>query len=168
MRERTLILAAAALGLVASPLGAQVAPTRVAYNEQLAAAPLPTTVPWPVANRAFERGEILTEQDFVTQQLPARVAASLAPLETIVGKAAARAIPYGTALRQGDVMEPQMVYRGATVKLHVRTGGIDIASSGRALSDGQRGQAIRVFSNVSSRTLDAIVEGPGVVHLAGF
>jgi flagella basal body P-ring formation protein FlgA len=65
-------------------------------------------------------------------------------------------------------MEPQLVYRGAPVKVHVRLGGIDIASTGRALSDGQYGQTIRIFSNVSSRTLEAVVEGAGVVHLAGF
>ena len=130
--------------------------------------PAPSTVAWPVLSRPFERGEVLTAQDFVTQQFPARSVAGLQPLEAFVGKAATRSIPAGTALRQSDVMEPQLVYRGATVKVHVRIGGIDIASSGRALSDGQRGQTVRVFSNVSSRTLDAVVEGPGVVHLAGF
>lgn len=166
---RILCLTTVALaGLQPTTADAQSWQNAATYGTQPAAASTPTTVAWPVANRAFERGDVLTEQDFVTQQLPARSAVGLLSLDTLVGKAASRPISAGTALRQSDVMEPQLVYRGAPVKVHVRLGGIDIASTGRALSDGQYGQTIRIFSNVSSRTLEAVVEGAGVVHLAGF
>lgn len=136
-----------------SPYGAKPAP------------PLATTIAWPIANRSFERGEVLTEQDFVTQPLPARATVGLLPIDALMGKVASRAIPSGSALRQADIMEPQLVYRGAPVRVHVRIEGIDIASSGRALGDGQYGKSVRVFSNVSSRTLNAVVIGPGVVQL---
>lgn len=167
MLARHFLLAAAIGVLAPSAVTAQVWQSPGPVGTPPATAAMSATVPWPVPNRSFERGEILTEQDFSTQQLSARSVPGLLPLESLVGKAASRMIPAGSALRQSDVMEPQLVYRGGPVKLHVRIDGIDIASSGRALGDGQLGRTVRVFSNVSSRTVDAIVIGPGVVQLAG-
>lgn len=168
MRALAVVFATVAAGTAPEVAFAQTWQSAATYHAQPAAASLPATVAWHVANRALERGEILAEQDFVTQQLPARSVVGLTPLDGLVGKAVARPIQAGAVLRQADVMEPQLVYRGTPVKVHVRVGGIDIASTGRALSDGQRGQIVRVFSNVSSRTMEAVVEGPGVVHLVGF
>ena len=132
------------------------------------AASLPADVPWPALNRAVERGQVFTEQDFVTQTIQARSTSSLLPLESIIGKAAAHAMPEGTILRASDVIEPQLVYRGAPVTLRVQIGGILITSTGRALADGRLGMPVRVFSNVSNRTLDAVVQGPAIVNLAGY
>jgi len=127
-----------------------------------------TDVPRPALNRAVERGQVFTEQDFVTQTTQARATSGLLPLESIIGKAAARSIPEGTFLRASDVIEPQLVYRGAPVTLRVQIGGILITSTARALADGRMGMPVRVFSNVSNRTLDAVVQGPAVVNLVGF
>lgn len=127
-----------------------------------------TDVPWPALNRAVERGQVFTEQDFVTQTTQARATSGLLPLESIIGKAAARSIPEGTFLRASDVIEPQLVYRGAPVTLRVQIGGILITSTARALADGRMGMPVRVFSPVSNRTLDAVVQGPAVVNLAGY
>jgi flagella basal body P-ring formation protein FlgA len=141
---------------------------------QPTAAPRPQTasvvadVPWPALNRPVERGQVFTEQDFVTQPTQARATSGLLPLEAILGKAAARAIPEGAFLRASDVIEQQLVYRGAPVTLRVRIGGILITSPGRALADGRMGMPVRVFSDVSNRTVDAVVQGPAIVNLAGY
>ena len=132
------------------------------------AASMAAEVPWPALNRAVERGQVFTEQDFVTQPTQARATGSLLPLERVVGKAAAHAIPEGTFLRASDIIEPQLVYRGAPVTLRVQIGGILITSPGRALADGRMGMPVRVFSNVSNRTLDAVVQGPAIVNLVGY
>jgi flagella basal body P-ring formation protein FlgA len=125
-------------------------------------------VPWSALNRAVERGHVFTEQDFVTLKTQARATSSLLPMESIVGKAAARSMPEGAFLRSSDVIEPQLVYRGAPVTLRVQIGGILITSPGRALADGRMGMPVRVFSNVSNRTVDAVVQGPATVNLAGY
>lgn len=132
------------------------------------AAPLVTSVSWPALNKAVERGQVFAAQDFAMQTTPARATISLLPLESIIGKAAARAIPEGAFLRAADVIEPQLVYRGSPVTLRVQIGGILITSTARALADGRMGMPVRVFSNVSNRTLDAVVQGPAIVNLAGF
>lgn len=132
------------------------------------AASAASDVPWPALNRTVERGQVFTAQDFTTQTTSARATNSLLPLESMVGKAAARSMPEGTFLRASDVIEPQLVYRGAPVTLRVQIGGILITSTARALADGRMGMPVRVFSPVSNRTLDAVVQGPAVVNLAGF
>jgi flagella basal body P-ring formation protein FlgA len=71
-------------------------------------------------------------------------------------------------LRASDVIEQQLVYRGAPVTLRVQIGGILITSTGRALADGRMGMPVRVFSDVSNRTVDAVVQGPAIVNMAGY
>ena len=142
------------------------------WQQPATAGPQPVTavtdIPWPALNRAVERGQVLTEQDFVTQKTQARATSGLLPLEAVVGKAAARSIPEGTFLRASDVIEQQLVYRGDPVTLRVQIGSILITSTGRALADGRMGMPVRVFSNVSNRTVDAVVQGPAIVNLAGY
>jgi flagella basal body P-ring formation protein FlgA len=142
------------------------------WQAPAAAGPRPASVvtdaPWPALNRAVERGQVFTEQDFVTQTTQARATSGLLPLDAIIGKAAARAIPEGAFLRASDVIEQQLVYRGAPVTLRVQIGGILITSTGRALADGRMGMPVRVFSDVSNRTVDAVVQGPAIVNLAGY
>ena len=127
-----------------------------------------TDAPWPALNRAVERGQVFAEQDFVTQKTQARTTSGLLPLEAIIGKAAARSIPEGAFLSASDVIEQQLVYRGAPVTLRVQIGGILITSTGRALADGRMGMPVRVFSDVSNRSVDAVVQGPAIVNLAGY
>ena len=124
-------------------------------------------VDWLALNRPVDRGRVLTLQDFSSVKITARTVAGLPAIESLIGKAAARPLQAGAVLRAGDVMDPQLVYRGSLVTVNVRLGGILITSSGRALNDAELGMPVRVLSNVSNRTLDAVAEGPGVVQLAG-
>jgi flagellar basal body P-ring formation protein FlgA len=52
------------------------------------------------------------------------------------------------------------------VMLTVKSGGLTITAQGRALSDGRRGDIVRVVATPTNRTLDGAVEGPGAVRIA--
>lgn len=162
------IVLAAAVSTLLLPVSAAAQQVALAYNPAAqAAAPVVAEVGWPTLNRPVERGRVLSLQDFSTTSIPARAATALAPVETLIGKAASRSLQAGALLRSGDVMDPQMVYRGSIVTVNVRMGGILITSSGRALNDAEFGMPVRVLSSVSNRTLDAVAEGPGAVQLVG-
>jgi len=59
----------------------------------------------------------------------------------------------------------RLVRRGAPVTLKLRSGSLTIATVGRALADGKRGERVRVVSLATRRTLDGLVDGPGEVRL---
>ncbi|GAA4009844.1 hypothetical protein GCM10022280_03640 [Sphingomonas swuensis] len=62
-------------------------------------------------------------------------------------------------------VEERLVRRGQPVTLLIRSGALRIATAGRALSDGQLGQRIRVVALATRRTLDGVVENNGEVRL---
>jgi flagella basal body P-ring formation protein FlgA len=60
-----------------------------------------------------------------------------------------------------------LVKRGEPVSLTIRSGTLLIRAQGRALSDGRRGDLVRVVALPTSRTLDGVVEANGAVRLGG-
>lgn len=126
------------------------------------AAPLMAT---PVLARTVEKGDRLSAADFETAQRPASVARSaLAPADA-TGQEAARRLMAGSPVRATDVTRPQMVKRGETVVVTVRAGALSITTTGKALSGGGIGDAVRVLTLSTNRTLDAVVEATGHVRV---
>ena len=75
-------------------------------------------------------------------------------------------VPPAPAARAQPSARPQpLVKRGEPVVIAVRSGGLVITSQGRALGSAGVGEAVRVISNDTHRTLDGIVEGPGSVRI---
>jgi len=59
----------------------------------------------------------------------------------------------------------RVVRRGEPVTLRLRSGAITIATAGRALNDGVHGARIRVVALATRRTLEGVVDGPGLVRV---
>lgn len=134
----------------------------------LLAADAPAGVPAPVLARPVERGDILSESDFVEEARPAaQAAAALAPA-AVAGMEAKRRLAPGAIVRAHDVMTARLVRRGEPVTLRVKSGALTITTQGRALSDGRRGDLVRVVTSGTSRTLDGVVDGAGAVRIAAF
>ena len=57
------------------------------------------------------------------------------------------------------------IERGEPVTVNLRSGGLTIATSGRALASGGMGDLVRVVT-ATNRTLDATVEATGAVRIA--
>lgn len=74
-------------------------------------------------------------------------------------------IKANTPLSPGLVQPPKMVKRGQNIDLFVKTRSYEIHSEGKALSDGARGDVIRVKNNRSSRIVEGTVVGPGIVQI---
>lgn len=119
----------------------------------------------PVLARNVQRGELLTAADF---QLEERAAAppALPRPDEILGKETLRPLVAGTVVQARDVTTPRLVKRGEPVTLRIRSAGLLIATPGRALADGRRGDTVRVLATSTKRTLEGRVEGPSAVLIA--
>lgn len=129
-------------------------------------APPPQMVAAPVLDHAVAKGDLLAAADFVSQDVPAGQARGAPRLKEIVGMEAARPLPAGTVVRASDLIRPQLVRRGEPVIIALRDGGLSITTAGRALGSGAAGDFVRIVSLSTNRTLDAVVEGTGMVRVA--
>jgi flagella basal body P-ring formation protein FlgA len=130
-----------------------------------AAASVAAPVDVAVLAHTVERGAPLSGADFAVERRAPGLARGALPVAAAVGQEAARRLPGGSVVREGDLVRPQLVHRGEAVTIALRTEGLSITSRGRALSGGGVGDAVRVVSLASNRTLDATVEGSGRVRL---
>lgn len=126
----------------------------------------PATVSADVLARTVLRGEVLGASDFTVEQIAAARARDALPSGEAAGLEAKRTLQAGTPVRRTDLIEPRAVRRGEQVKIALRSGALLITASGRALGDAAIGEPVRVFSEATNQTLDAIAEGTGAVRIA--
>jgi flagella basal body P-ring formation protein FlgA len=88
----------------------------------------------------------------------------LTQLDEAVGMSVKRSIAQGRPLVQQQLAPPLMVRRGDTVMINAATSVISVKMSGVALTDGRRGEQIRIKNQGSARVIDARVTGPGQVQ----
>ena len=79
------------------------------------------------------------------------------------GSRVLRPVAEGAAIAPTAIAAPLLVERGATVTLLARGNAIDVRASGIAVEDGSAGMRVRVRNVSSGRTVDGIVDGPGLV-----
>ena len=121
-----------------------------------------------IARRAINQGAVISESDLRMMQMTFdRVdRAGAADLSRVVGQRARSFVPMGAMLRMEDIEPVALVSRGDLVDLFVRTGAVEIRSSGRAMAGGGLGDLIRVRDlNHKRHEFDAVIVGPGRVRI---
>ncbi len=131
----------------------------------LAAAGPDGDVEVPVLGHAVQKGDRLEAGDFTVEGRPAATARGALAIDEAAGMEASRNLAAGAVVRRGDVMRPQLVRRGEPVTIRIVSGALVITASGRALSGGGQGDAVRVVTTATSRTLDGKIEGSGTVRV---
>ncbi len=122
----------------------------------------------PVLARPVTRGAVLTLDDLVWVDLPARETPADAVTDPadIIGMAARRSLRSGQPLRSFDLVRPAAIHRGESVMLVYQTGALRLTARGRALADAAEGEVARVVNTDSNRTIEAVVIGPGLVSVS--
>ncbi len=87
-------------------------------------------------------------------------------MDEVTGRMARQGIRPGTVLNPGLTKAPLLVKRGQTVDMLVKTRSYEIHMTGQALSDGSKGQIIKVKNSSSNRIVDARVVDYGQVSIA--
>jgi flagella basal body P-ring formation protein FlgA len=125
------------------------------------------TVEAAIATRALGRGDVIKQGDVVIErrarsefsaEQPARAGA-------VVGLAARGSVRAGQALRNADLMKPEVVKKNEMVLLHYEVPGIVLTMRGQALDSGTEGDLVNVLNIQSKRTIQGIVTGPGRVTI---
>lgn len=121
----------------------------------------------PVLARAMQKGEVVGDGDI--EWKPVRELQMqrgiLTELDQVVGQQLRHSARPGQALRATDVQRPVLVAKGSAVTMVLRSGGLSLTAQGRAVEDGGRGDTIRVTNSHSKITVEAKVQGPGMVSV---
>src|SRR5262249_23632966 len=116
---------------------------------------------------ALRPGEIIKASDVAMERRPkTEVAGEAMTAKQAIGFAAKTALRGGQALRQADLIRPQVVQRNETVTLFHEVPGITVTARGKALEPGAMGDTIGVLNVQSNRTIQATVTAPGRVTVA--
>jgi flagellar basal body P-ring formation protein FlgA len=126
------------------------------------AAPLMT-----VSANQIERGTTISPSDLTSidsGNQPRRI--GLLDANAIVGLEARRTIAAGQPIYGQDVQQPVLVKRNQLVTLVLSRSGLAIATSGKALNDGSKGEIVRVQNASSKQIIEGEVASTGVVRVA--
>jgi flagella basal body P-ring formation protein FlgA len=99
--------------------------------------------PEAILVKPLAAGAIITADDVVADE---------ALKATIIGRELRRQMPAGAVLRNSDVRPPTLVVRNRPVRIDYAKGPLLISAPGRALSNGAKGETVRVM-NLSSRSI---------------
>ncbi len=117
----------------------------------VAAADVPAGRPLAASELLLERRGLQTVSDAVSD------------LQAVAGMTSRRALHAGDVVRKSFLVAAQLVRRGGTVRIVVRSGPIEVTLSGEALDAGAQGDIVRV-RNASGKTVRARVVGDSTVE----
>ena len=119
-----------------------------------------------VTARSLERGATIAANDLEQVDNASRPAyAGALDAAALVGKEVRRPVPAGQPLFHIDVQEPLLVKRNQQVTMVLSRGALSIATLGKAMEDGSKGNSVRVQNLVSKQIVEAEVAAPGVVRV---
>ena len=122
----------------------------------------------PVLNRVLNEGEIvgIADLDLVQMERDRVTQDTLLKPEDIVGHTAERPIPARHPLRARDLKRDLVVKRGQTVTLTLDDPSFSLTTQGRALTDGAKGDPVRVINTASSRIVEGFAAGLALVSVS--
>ena len=121
------------------------------------------TVDVPVLARAIPAGAEISDADieWVSLRSDRLRPDSLLDPDAIIGLETRRALRPGEPLRGYDLQRPLMIERGELVTLVFEAPGIQLSVRARAMENAADGEIARFVNLQSSRTVEALVDGPG-------
>lgn len=124
----------------------------------------------PVLTRDIATGEVVRAADIEWITLPAnRVSQNIVTAaDQLVGMSPRHPLRAGDPLRMSDVAPPVVVAKGAQVDMTYVSGMLTLMVRGRALQNGAVGDTVDVLNSRSNRTVQGVVEGPGIVRIEAF
>jgi flagella basal body P-ring formation protein FlgA len=120
-----------------------------------------------VTRNPVARGQTLQADDLMLREVD--IARERKPVyrdvDDVVGLRSKRALDAGDLVHAGLLKRARLVRRGASVQIIARLGSLEVSMHGEALSDGGRGDRIRVRNRTSGRVVTGTVVGRGVIEV---
>lgn len=126
------------------------------------------TVEIAVPVRSINRGDLIKASDLTMVRRPKGEAGAdaITNPDFAIGRAARRALRAEQAIKQADLMKPEVVQRNDNITIFFEVPGILLTARGKALDSGAEGDVINVTNVQSKRTVQATVTGPGQVTVS--
>ncbi|MGI3170964.1 flagellar basal body P-ring formation chaperone FlgA [Pseudooceanicola sp. C21-150M6] len=121
----------------------------------------------PVPTRRLLPGEIITAADLQQSTLPlGRIGAfTVTQTDAVQGMQVKRLLAQGRPVQTQSIIPPVIVDRGERVSIRYEDGQLALSAPGRALSEGHRGQEIRVVNLASNTSVTAVAVAKGIVRV---
>ncbi|BBA32608.1 SAF domain family [Methylocaldum marinum] len=118
-----------------------------------------------VLKNAVRQGARLTETDLGLERrdLAELRGSYFTSYEPVINRPVRRTLAAGAVLSPDWLTVPKLIRRGQKVTIQAQSSHVAVKMSGRALSDGEAGQRIRVRNDQSKRIVEGMVAGPGLV-----
>lgn len=123
-----------------------------------------------VAAHSIIRGSVLRAEDLMFQRIntAAMMGAHVTDLDRVVGMEVKRPLRQMDVVKLNQLKQPDVINKGETVVLRVKTAILSVETEGTALTNGHMGEKIKVRNESSRRIVDGLVTGPGEVRVASW
>jgi flagella basal body P-ring formation protein FlgA len=123
--------------------------------------------PVVVAARGLESKQVITKDDIkLEQQDIARLRRGYVEnVDSVVGQQLKYAVAVGSVINPNSLLEQKVIHRGEQIMLVAKLGKMEVRMAGKALTDGEHGERVRVKNVSSQRVVEGIVAGPGIVRV---
>lgn len=124
----------------------------------------------PVLRETLNSGSIIGQQDIAYVEMREKDVTSdmILNAEDMVGMTPRRVVLSSRAIKNIDIIAPQMIARGETVTMLFQQGGLVLTASGKALQAGAKGDTIRVLNQNSNKTIEGFVTASKEVTVKDF
>lgn len=127
-----------------------------------------TTTRVPALIRAMNRGQVITERDLDWVEMRETNRRDLVlDASQLVGMEPRYQLRAGQPIRSAELQRPLMVNRNQVVTMVMKTPFMTLSAQGRAAEDGGKGDLIRVTNLQTKQIVEAVIEAPGRVSVAG-
>ena len=124
-----------------------------------------------LARRGLSRGELLLEENVLTDRRATEPTAKVAAPETLTGRRLKRSVAAGQVIQPADLEDAPVDAAGVlvrnrqAVKMTVRLGAVNVVANGEAQQDGKMGDRVRVQNVDSKKVVVGRVTGAGAVDV---
>jgi flagella basal body P-ring formation protein FlgA len=125
-------------------------------------------VPVAIASKPISRKQHLSRSDimFEDRDISKLNRGYYSTIDNILGRVTRNQIRTGIVINPGQIRPPYLVLRGQTVKIVVRTPSYQVTMNGQALSDGAKGEVIKVKNSKSQKIVEGVVTARGIVQVS--
>ena len=122
----------------------------------------------PVLARPLSRGDVIGEGDIKWVEMRADTGRRdlIVDADQIVGQEPRMPLRADAPLRASDLRRPVLVERNAVVTVALKTPYMSLTTQAKAQDAGGKGDIVRITNLQSKRTVEAVVEGPGLVSVS--
>ena len=114
----------------------------------------------PISRRSRLTTQQLTKREMDISQIRGNYYFSI---NDVVNMEIKRQLKPGAAITRSNLRPPMLIEKGDSVVLSAKIGSLKVRTTAIAMSNGRKGQQIRVKNKQSKRIVDARVTGPGAV-----